>query len=354
MSKTADGQNVANAELEEGGALLSVRSLSVRFGHTIQAAQTVNLDIHRSESVALVGESGSGKTTVLRAIAGLLGGAQVSGKVAYRGEDILGRPEAQLRPLRGREIALLFQDPVNSFNPSLTIGAQLRRVLSLHRPDLSRTRYDSEIVAMLHRVGIDGRNRLKNYPFEFSQGQLQRIMIAAVCLGARPSLLLADEPTTSLDVTTEAQVLELLRELRSETGMALLLVTHNLAVAAQLCDRVIVMYAGRVMEEAPISQLFDSPTHPYTRQLLRSLPRFPHEGGRLPTIPGEAKPGMVHSQGCAFWDRCSEFLGDVCRLRVPDLVPSDPSGGLEQRAACHRYSTVPDGAASADEAEPAR
>lgn len=319
-------------------ALLEVKDLSVSFrgpAGLIPALREASLRVDRSEALAVVGESGSGKTTLLRAIAGLLApGAVTSGSVRFDQKELLGAPESSLRELRGSQIGFVFQDPVNCFNPSMSIGAQLRRVLALHRPNLPRDQYDREVLAMLAEVGVDGEGKLGNHPFEFSQGQLQRMMIAAACLGGHPRLLLADEPTTSLDVTTEAQVLELLRNLRREREMALVLVTHNLAVAAQLCDRVAVMYAGRVVEESPTEDLFVRPAHPYTRQLLKALPRFPHRGGRLEPIPGESASAPQTEVGCSFAPRCGELLGDICLQSVPPLVEATAS----QKAACHLYS----------------
>lgn len=322
------GKTTGNKEV------LSVESLSVRFSQgegVLSAVSEVSFSMDRTESVAMVGESGSGKTTVLRAIAGILAGqAQISGSITFGDQQLdKGHP---MTPTE--KIGFIFQDPVNCFNPSMTVGSQLRRVLKIHRPDIIKEHRDGEILDFLERVGINGRGKLKNYPFEFSQGQLQRIMIAIVCLGIRPTILLADEPTTSLDVTTEAHVLELLREMRAEFGMALLLVSHNLAVAAQLCDRALVMYGGRMVEEAAIIDLFDHPSHPYTRQLLKSLPRFPHGQGRLHAIPGEPVGAWIRQKGCAFQPRCAEVIGDVCTTVVPDLVPT---GQARQRAACHLY-----------------
>lgn len=339
---TTVGKNLASRHAQDNdlasSPLLAVGSLSVRFPQGkqhLRAVSSVSFSMEPTESVAVVGESGSGKTTVLRAIAGLLSGqALISGSITLHGEELIGREEAQLRQLRGNQIGFIFQDPVNCFNPSMTIGAQLRRILKIHRPEVAKSNWDAEILSILGRVGIDGRGKLKNYPFQFSQGQLQRIMIAGVCLGSRPAILLADEPTTSLDVTTEAHVLELLRELRAESGMALLLVTHNLAVAAQICDRALVMYGGRVVEEASIIDLFDHPSHPYTRQLLKSLPHFPHRQGRLSPIPGELVAAIASEQGCSFRPRCAEVLGEICALQVPGLVPT---GQLGQKAACHLF-----------------
>jgi oligopeptide/dipeptide ABC transporter ATP-binding protein len=188
---------------------------------------------------------------------------------------------------------------------------------------------------MLARVGVDATGKLNGYAFNFSQGQLQRIMIAAACLAGSPSLVLADEPTTSLDVTIEAQVLQLLRDLRRELGLALMLVTHNLPLVAELCDRVLVMYAGRLVEDGDVYSVFEAPKHPYTQQLLRSLPRFPASDQRLEALPGGVPDLVAPPPGCAFAARCKHYLGSVCDTVVPHLTAA---GAAAQRAACHLYS----------------
>jgi len=245
--------------------------------------------------------------------------------------------EDDLRRVRGGQIGLIFQDPVNAFNPSLTIGDQLRRILRLHRRELRAGGYDREISRMLARVGVDtsGGSKLNQYAFNFSQGQLQRIMIAAACLGGEPSLVLADEPTTSLDVTIEAQVLQLLRDLRRELGLALILVTHNLALVAELCDRVLVMYAGRLVEDGDVYSVFETPKHPYTTQLLRSLPRFPASGERLETMHGNVPDLTNPPPGCSFAPRCEQYIGSICDTVCPSLIPTST---VDQRAACHLYA----------------
>ncbi|HEX8968148.1 MAG TPA: ABC transporter ATP-binding protein, partial [Chloroflexota bacterium] len=253
----------------------------------VRAVDDVSFTIAPGEAVGLVGESGCGKSTALRALLGLIAppGA-ISGEVIFRGRDLRTMSDPELRRLRGGQISLIFQDPVNAFNPALTIGEQLRRVLRLHRRRPPPDGYDAEILRMLARVGVDAQGKLNQYAFNFSQGQLQRIMIAAATLSGEPALLLADEPTTSLDVTIEAQVLQLLRELRAELGLALILVTHNLALVAEVCDRVLVMYAGHLVEDGDVYSVFEHPAHPYTAQLLRAIPTFPHTGQRLNPLGG--------------------------------------------------------------------
>ena len=325
----------------DGPRLLEVRGLSTQFPSDrgiVRAVDDVSFWIRPGEAVGLVGESGSGKSTVLRSLLGLIKppGRVVSGEVIFRDRDLLVLPEDEMRRVRGGQISLIFQDPVNAFNPSLTIGDQLRRVLRLHRREQPSGGYDQEIGRMLARVGVDasGGSKLNQYAFNFSQGQLQRIMIAAACLGGEPSLLLADEPTTSLDVTIEAQVLQLLRDLRRELGLSLVLVTHNLALVAELCDRVLVMYAGRLVEDGDVYSVFENPRHPYTRQLLRSLPRFPAPEERPQPIPGSVPDLANPSAGCPFAPRCEQYIGSICDAVVPHLVPA---GAADHRAACHLF-----------------
>lgn len=321
-------------------ALLEVRNLSTSFPTErglVRAVDELSFSVEAGEAVGLVGESGSGKSTVLRSLLGLIKppGQVTAGKVLFREMDLRTLAEPELRKVRGGQISVIFQDPVNAFNPALTIGDQLRRVLRLHRREPPPGGYDREITRMLARVGVDAAGKLDRYAFNFSQGQLQRIMIAAACLAGEPALLLADEPTTSLDVTIEAQVLQLLRDLRRELGLALILVTHNLALVAELCDRVLVMYAGRLVEEGTVYQVFERPSHPYTEQLLRAMPRFPHTGERLYTMRGTVPDLAAPIPGCPFAARCERYIGDVCDSRRPAL---QPSFAANQRAACHLFA----------------
>ena len=322
------------------GTLLEVRNLSTVFPTDrgiVRAVDDISFNVQPGEAVGLVGESGSGKSTVLRSLLGLIKppGRVTAGEVTFRGRDLRTLSDTEMRQVRGGQISLIFQDPVNAFNPSLTIGDQLRRVLRLHRREEPSGGYDREIGRMLARVGVDARGKLDQYAFNFSQGQLQRIMIAAACLGGQPSLLLADEPTTSLDVTIEAQVLQLLRDLRRELGLALVLVTHNLALVAELCDRVLVMYAGRLVEDGGVYAVFEHPSHPYTAQLLRALPRFPSTGERLDAMPGNVPDLANLSPGCAFAPRCERYLGAICDSQPPNLRSSGARG---QTAACYLYA----------------
>lgn len=304
-------------------------------GQPVPAVKDFSLTVRPGEIVGLVGESGSGKSTALKSILGMLRppAEVVADEIVLADRDLRTLSAEENRRIRGGEMSMIFQDPINSFNPSWTIGSQFRRVLALHRPDLDGKDYDEEIIRLLAGVGIDGRGKLKSYPFQFSQGQLQRIMIAVACASKDLKVLLADEPTTSLDVTIEAQVLELLRQLRAERNLAMVLVTHDLSVVAEMCDKVVVMYAGRVVEVADVYQLFESPKHPYTEQLLKAIPHFPHDGHRLYAMRG-AVPGLDQKiQGCPFAARCDRYLGEVCDTVRPALAPTTIDG--EWVAACH-------------------
>jgi oligopeptide/dipeptide ABC transporter ATP-binding protein len=320
--------------------VLDVVSLSVdyRNGHTAKrAVEDVSFSVATGESVGIVGESGSGKSTVLRAIVGLLPTAEVSGQVLFEDEDLSRAGAARLRQLRGGSIGLVFQDPANALNPSIRVGKQLARVLRLHRPDIPRRDRKAEVGRLLGRVGIDPA-KMSNFPFEFSQGQMQRIMIATTCLAAQPKVILADEPTTSLDVTIEAQVLGLLGELRRSLDLSLVLVTHDLALVSKMCDRVVVMYAGTVVEEFDSADLLTGRHHPYTELLLLSIPSFPSDGRRLEPVPAELRPPVGGISGrCPFASRCPQHLGAACD-DVPVALSAGPS--VSQLVRCHLFGSA--------------
>lgn len=301
----------------------------------LRAVSDLSFTAHRGEAVGIAGESGSGKSTALRAILGMLSGnaSITGGRILLNGEDLLADKAAASRA-RGRSVTMIFQDPINSLNPSLSLGWQLGRLLKLEQPGLTRRERETRLLDILRRVGIDGREKLRSYPFEFSQGQLQRAVIAASCLIRRPQVLLADEPTTSLDVTVEAQILDLLHELREELGLTVIYVTHDLALISEFCDRALVMYAGRLVEQGSVADLLDRPKHPYTRRLLESVPLFPGSVGDLATIPGEV-PNLARLQpGCAFAPRCPAHLGEICDRTLPTMRATEQPG---QEVACHLY-----------------
>jgi peptide/nickel transport system ATP-binding protein len=317
--------------------LLRVEGLDVTFGSgglALPALRGVSLRAEAGEVVGIVGESGCGKSTLSAALLGLLprNGEITGGRVLYQGGDLTAFSPQQWRELRGAQLAMVFQDPLSSLNPTLTVGSQMLDVLRAHR----RGRWDraaarQRVVAMLERVGIpDAADRSRSYPHEFSGGQRQRIMIAMGLL-LEPALLIADEVTSALDVTLEAQILRLLAGLRDEHGTAILLITHDLGVVAQACDRVVVMYAGRAVNEAGVTELFDRPLHPYTQALLAAAPTLRSRGGELPAIPGRVPSLAELPAGCAFANRCP-FAQPVCGQRVPRYLTI---GG--QRVACHRH-----------------
>ena len=334
-------QNAATAD----GAQLSVKGLTVQFrlrsDEILRAVDGIDLDVHADEVHGLVGESGSGKTVAAFAILGLHDAptVRIGGAVRWRGHDLLGLPERDLRTFRGREIAMVFQNAITSLNPALRIGTQLGSVLRLHR-GLDGPELQQESERLLAAVQIpDPARILRSYAFECSGGMAQRIALA-MALACRPSLLIADEPTSGLDATIAAQVVELLRSVRKEFSLSLLLISHDLGLIAQLCDRVSVMYLGRIVESASASDLFAKPLHPYTEALLNSVAVM--GPGRQPaTVPlrGEV-PSPVHiPSGCRFHPRCPQVMTH-CREEQPLL---EPCGGPGRNCACwlHAPSAQP-------------
>jgi len=279
----------------------------------VRAVDGVSLDIGEGEVLGLVGESGCGKSTLGRGILGLLPeGAESDGEVTYGGRNLLTLPDKDLRRLRGPDLGLIFQEPMTRLNPLLRIEDHFAETLSRHEPDLKKREIRSRSLETLGRMGIPP-TRFRQYPFEFSGGMRQRIMIA-LALVLRPKLLVADEPTTALDVIVEAQILGILSDLKREFGTALLLITHNLGIIAEACDRVAVMYAGRIVEEGPARPLFADPAHPYTRELLRSTISL--ETTELHSIPG-APPNLIDPpSGCRFHPRCPDAM-EVCPRKSP-------------------------------------
>jgi peptide/nickel transport system ATP-binding protein/oligopeptide transport system ATP-binding protein len=299
--------------------LLRVQDLQVSFetGHgTVRAVDGVDLDIRSGEILGLVGESGSGKSVTLRSIARLLHrNAHVKGQALWRGEDLFGMSEARLRTVRGAEIAMIFQEPMTALNPVLTIGLQIDEALVAHT-DLGREARRRRAIELLNLVGIpSAAQRLGSYPHEFSGGMRQRAMIA-IALAAEPTLLLADEPTTALDVTIQDQILKLLLRLVDELGMAMILVTHDLGVVAETCDHVAVMYAGRIAEAGPVEAIFNRPRHAYTHALLNSMPDGGAARTALMPIPGQPPRLDRPIPGCAFAPRCS-WATAACAVRPP-------------------------------------
>ena len=309
--------------------LLDVRDLCISFvgrdGNALEAVNKLNLHIDAGEIVGVVGESGCGKSVFAQSVMRLLEHEQkmaYEGQIVFDGEDLLARPLKRMREVRGCDIAMIFQDPLSSLNPVMTVGAQVVEAVRAHRK-VSRREARNEALSLLERVGIrDAAARFDMYPGDFSGGMRQRVMIA-MALAGHPRLLIADEPTTALDVTIEAQILRLMKELRDETGMSVLIITHNMGVVAEICDYVYVMYAGKIMEQAETFELFDHTMHPYTKGLLDSIPRIGQNAERLHTIPGVV-PNLLHlSQGCPFSNRC-EYATDQCRTEKAQLHPVAP------------------------------
>jgi oligopeptide/dipeptide ABC transporter ATP-binding protein len=325
-----------------GAPLLTIENLRVEFptdDGPLHALDGLSVDVHEHEVLGLVGESGSGKTVAALAILGLLPTrARVEGSVRWRGHELLGRSERDLEPIRGEEIAIVFQDALAALNPVMTVGRQIAEAIEVHHrvPTAERT---ERVVALLDLVGIpDPSARARQYPYEFSGGMRQRAMLA-MALANDPALLIADEPTTALDVTLQAQVLDVLDRIRDRTGTSILLITHDLGVVAGLADRVLVLYAGRAVEEAPVDELFAAPRHPYTLGLLASLPRLdrPARRGPLFRIPGQP-PSLVHRPaGCAFHPRCGfAVLPAPCATEPPGAADVGP----QHRSACHRVDAL--------------
>ncbi len=315
--------------------LLAVDSLSVSFpvgDHWVPVVRGVSLSVGAGEFVGLVGESGSGKSMTALAILRLIPdpGRITGGRILLSGEDLLGLEDAGMRSVRGARIGMIFQEPMTALNPVFTVGFQITEAVRVHCR-ISRREAQLEAERLLDLVAIPAaRQRLKDYPHQLSGGQRQRVMIA-IALASKPNLLIADEPTTALDVTIQAQILELLEQLRQELGLAVLLITHDLAVVAETCARVIVMYAGQVVEEAPVETLFSAPAHPYTRGLLAAAPGLGRPGarGELATIPGQVPEMARLPTGCAFHPRCGEVM-EVCAQESRDAYPLSS----EHRARC--------------------
>jgi len=299
--------------------LVSIQGLGVAF-NGVPVLRGVDLSLQKGEALGLVGESGSGKSVTWLAALGLLPRhAKVSGSVRLDGRELLGAPASELDQVRGGRVAMIFQDPASALNPVLTIRKQLCEALALHR-DLSGEAVKAEALRLLNLVGIpDAARRLSAYPHEFSGGQVQRIMIA-MALAGNPDVLIADEPTTALDATIQAQILELLSTIRREMSMAMVLISHDLGVVAENCDRVAVMYAGRIVEQAPSNQLFADPVHPYAQGLIGALPPLDGPRRRLTAIPGTVPDPAHMPSGCAFAPRCA-LAAESCGLATPSLAP---------------------------------
>ncbi len=306
--------------------LLEILDLHTRFktdDGMVTAVDGIDISVSKGESLGIVGESGCGKSVTSMSIMRLLKSppAKIDGKILFQGKDLLTMPMDEMRKIRGNEVAMIFQEPMTSLNPIFTCGRQISEAIRLHQ-GLSKAESHKKAIEMLRLVGISlPEKRVNEYPHQLSGGMRQRVMIA-IALSCHPKLLIADEPTTALDVTIQAQILSLIKDLRNELGMALMLITHDLGVVADMTKRVIVMYAGQVVEEADVHSLFKKPLHPYTIGLLNSIPKMDQKAEELKIIPGVVPHPLEMPKGCRFSPRCEHAM-DICRQKCPELIKID-------------------------------
>ena len=319
--------------------VLSIKNLTVEFNTedgVVHAVDGISYDVNPGETLGIVGESGSGKSVSMLSVLGLIPqppGKIVDGEALFKGRDLMTMPKRELRRLRGGDIAMVFQDPMTSLNPVLEVGFQIGEAIKVHNAGIGDAETRKRGIELLRLVGVPNpEQRYDQYPHEFSGGMRQRAMIA-MAIANSPSVLIADEPTTALDVTIQAQIIEVLKTAQHETNAAIVLITHDLGLVAELADRVIVMYAGRVVESGDVYTIFANPRHPYTIGLMDSLPALTVEEDWLRPIPGQPPSLISRPPGCAFHPRCFLSGGrERCRTDVPELRGA---GGLEHRSACH-------------------
>lgn len=331
--------------------LLDIRNLKVSFltdKRLYTAVNNVSFNVNPGETLGVVGESGCGKSVTSLSVMGLVPnppGIIENGEILFEGEDLLKKSEAQINRIRGNEIAMIFQEPMTSLNPVYTVGNQIAEVFQAHQ-NLSKKEAKEKAVEMLRLVGIPApEKRVNDYPHQLSGGMRQRVMIA-MALSCRPKLLIADEPTTALDVTIQAQILGLMKKLKKEFGMAIMMITHDLGVVAEMCDRVIVMYSGRIMEQADVRTIFKNPLHPYTEGLINSIPRLDQHKTRLNVIEGTVPNPSEKLMGCSFHPRCP-YATDICRECEPELKELFPGHkaacwsplGIKEVSACDTRTT---------------
>lgn len=323
-------------------SLLEVDELTTAFEtekEIVTVIDRISFNLGAGETLGIVGESGCGKSVTALSIMGLLPkptGRITAGDIRFKNESLLNLPAERLRDIRGNRIAMIFQEPMTALNPVHRIGQQLAEPYTLHQPELTSTEIRKRCIALLERVGIPAPDqRIDEYPHQLSGGMRQRVIIA-MALASQPDILIADEPTTALDVTIQAQILELLVELQGDYGMSILFITHDLGVIAEMCSRVLVMYAGRVAEHADITPLFQRPLHPYTQGLLTSIPRLENKPkSTLTTIPGVVPSLYEMPSGCRFGNRCP-YVDQTCRRQEPVLI--EPERG--RKVACHHWSGI--------------
>lgn len=344
MSDTDIGKgNGSDSRCEDRDFLLEIQDLHTYFHTpegTVKALNGVALSLEKGHTLGIVGESGCGKTvlalTILRLIPQPPGRIE-RGRILFEGADLLSLDDEGIRAIRGNKISMIFQEPMTSLNPVFTIGSQIEEVISLHQPEAASTRRQARetAVRMLDMVGIPfAAKRIDDYPHQLSGGMCQRVMIA-MALACKPSLMIADEPTTALDVTTQAQILSLMADLKEETGTSIILVTHDLGVVAQSCEEVAVMYTGNVVEYADVGDIFAAPLHPYTKGLMRSVPTIGarQRGESLHAIPGNVPMLRDMPEGCTFHNRCEEVM-DICRKEFPPVFIPQPGHSVR----CWRYA----------------
>jgi len=317
--------------------LLEVQNLRTRFtteDGSFYAVDDISFEVKPGKTLGIVGESGCGKSVTSLSVMRLIlnPGKIESGQIRFEGRDLMGLSESQMRDIRGNEIAMIFQEPMTSLNPVFTCGNQIEEVIQIHKPDLSSAQAKDLAIEMLRKVGIPSpEKRYSEYPHQLSGGMRQRVMIA-MAMSCTPKLLIADEPTTALDVTIQAQILDLMRSLQKDSGSGMILITHDLGVVAEMCTDVVVMYAGKIVEQGSVEDIFYRPRHPYTQGLLRSIPHF--ESGKklaqLQTIPGMVPSPLNLPKGCRFKDRCTQAK-DSCASAQPELT----SINGEHKVACY-------------------
>ena len=315
--------------------ILEASDLSVSFetdAGEVQAVRDVSLSLKEGEVLAIVGESGCGKSVLCKSLMKMLpGNARIkSGKILANGIDITGYKERDMAKLRGTLFSMVFQDPMTALNPTMTIGRQIEEAIKIHNPHIKRDALEKRVIELMGLVGIDQADERRNlYPYHFSGGMRQRSVLA-IALAGNPSVLIADEPTTALDVTIQAQILDLMKDLQKKTGMGIIFITHNLGVVADICDKVSVMYAGKIVEQGPVDDIFYEPAHPYTKGLLRSMPRVDAESyERLIPIEGTPVDMLNPPEGCPFAPRCEHCM-KICLKKMPPYVEV----GEKHRSAC--------------------